>query len=108
MGDRLGIHGAVDTFFWFGLRQIFPISECNLCDRPGFWFISVVMLVEISPDRWPAVVVAELAGVSLFLLSGDFALKPRQVWGLRQVGLRPEGVTPGLRGCSLTICEVSP
>ena len=108
MGDRLGIHGAVDTFFFlFGLKQIFPIFECNLCDRPGFWFISVEMLVAISADRWPAVVATELAGVSLFLLLEEFALKPRQVCGLRQVGLRLEGVTSGLRGCSLISCEVS-
>ena len=30
---------------------------------PGFLFVSVVMLVEISPDRWPVVVGTELAGV---------------------------------------------
>ena len=65
------------------------------------------MLVAISADRWPAVVATELAGVSLFLLLEEFALKPRQVCGLRQVGLRLEGVTSGLRGCSLISCEVS-
>ena len=59
-----------------------------------------MLLVEISPDRWPAVVGTEL--------HEDFALKPCQVWGLRQVGLRPEDVTPGLRGCILTSFEVSP
>ena len=63
------------------------------------------MLVAISADRWPAVVATELAGVSLFLLLEDFALKPRQVCGLRQVGLRLEVATLGLRPSSLAISE---
>ncbi len=65
-------------------------------------------LVQISADRWPPALATELAGVSLFLLREDSVSKLRQVWGLRQVGLRPEGVKPGLRQCSLTSSEVSP
>ena len=65
-------------------------------------------LVQISAGRWPAVVLTELAEISLRLLRDDFVSKPRQVWGLRPVGLRPEGVTPGLRQSSLTSSEDSP
>ena len=71
------------------------------------WEIDSSELVQLSPDRWPAVAGTELAGNSLFLLREDFVSKPRQVWGLRHVGLGPEGLTPGLRRCSLTSSELS-
>ena len=65
-------------------------------------------LVQISAGRWPAGVLTELAEIFLRLLRDDFVSKPRQVWGLRPVGLRPEGVTPWLRQSSLTSSEDSP
>ena len=62
-------------------------------------------LVPISPDRWPAVVGSEQDVVSIFLTVQESKTQPHQVWGLRQVGLRPEGVKPGLRRNSLTSSE---
>ena len=62
-------------------------------------------LVPISPDRWPAVVGSEQDAVSVFLTVQGSKTQPHQVWGLRQVGLRPEGVKPGLRQNSLTSSE---
>ena len=65
-------------------------------------------LVPISPDRWPAVVGSEPDVVSIFLIVQGSKTQPHQVWGLRQVGLRPEGVKPGLRRSHLTSSEWFP
>ena len=62
-------------------------------------------LVPISPDRWPAAVGTELTEVSVFLTVQGSKTVPHQVWGPRQVGLRPEGPKPGLRRSSLTSSE---
>ena len=43
--------------------------------------------------------------VSIFLTVQGSKTQPHQAWGLRQVGLRPEGVKPGLRQNSLTSSE---
>ena len=62
-------------------------------------------LVPISPDRWPAVFRTGLAGVSVFLVAPGSKALAHQVWGLRQVGLWPEEVKPGLGRSSLTSAE---
>ena len=62
-------------------------------------------LVPISPHRWPATVRKELAGVSVFLIFPGSKTLPHQGWGLRQVGLWPEEVKPGLGRKSLTSTE---
>ena len=65
-------------------------------------------LVPISPDRWPAAVGTELAEVSVFLTVQGSKTVPHQVRGPRQVGLRPEGLKPGLRRSHLTSSEWCP
>ena len=62
-------------------------------------------LVPISAHRWPATVRTELAGVSVFLIFPGSKALPHQAWGLRQVGLWPEEVKPGLGRNSLTSAE---
>ena len=119
MGDRLGIHGAVDTFVclfltdcWFHV-YIYVGGVFFLIQQKTWWekknmFLSDDArreLVPISPDRWPAAVGTELAEVSVFLTVQGSKTVPHLVWGPRQVGLRPEGPKPGLRRSSLTSSE---
>ena len=64
MGDRLGIHGAVDTFL---LTLVFGFLFLELMKgrKEGREGVSGE-LVPISPDRWLAVVGSEQDVVSVF------------------------------------------
>ena len=114
MGDRLGIHWCCRHFFLLTTdwdkyykfpRRVNPAS-CFYVGwkegREGRRGESV----PISPDRWPAVVGSEEDVISACLTFQWSKTQSHQVWGLRQVELRPEGLKPELRRSSLISSEV--
>ena len=119
MGDRLGIHGAVDILLqqnWIVSRrileaeyllEIIPViwTSVLLSHWPGPVRVSVMWWVPISPVRWPAVIGTELAEISAFLPYLHLQTHSTQVWGPRRVGLRPERGKLRLRRSSLTSIE---